>query len=77
MWLEENLFGEFEEGGGGRAMAPLSLFQVHTQRKRKMAANGAFSKTLIFFKIIFIAFLGQTHVAQLEGNNLGQKISKT
>ena len=31
-------------------MAPLCLVHVLTQRKRKMAANGAFSQTLIFFQ---------------------------
>ena len=43
----------------------------------KDGAAGAFSQTLIFFQMIFfIAFQGQTHVAQLEGNNLGQKYQR-
>ena len=44
-WYSENLLGEFGEmGGGGRAMAPLSLLQVHTQWKRRWPPMGHFYK---------------------------------
>ena len=56
-WYSENLLGEFGEMGG-RAMAPLSLLQVHTQRKTRWLPMGHFfTKTLIFANI-FVQYKG-------------------
>ena len=54
-------------------MAPLSLFQVHTQRKRKMAANGEFSKTLIFFQHDFSQHLGPDACSAVRGQQFRAK----
>ena len=48
-WYSENLLGEFGEMGGAGNGAIKSASSSHTKEK-KMAANGAFLQTLIFFQ---------------------------
>ena len=48
-WYSENLLGGFGEVGGGGYGAIKSASSTHT-KENKMAANGAFLQTLIFFQ---------------------------
>ena len=58
-------------------MAPLSLLQIHTHKGKQDGGQwGIFTNFDIFSTLFLYSIQGQTHVAQLEGNNLGQKISK-
>ena len=48
-WYSENLLGGFGEVGGGGAMAPLSLLQVHTHKGKQDGGQwGIFTNFDIF-----------------------------
>ena len=75
-WGGENLQDRFGGLGGGQWRHQVCFKFTHTKENKMEASWGIFTNFDIFLTLFLHIIQGQTHIAQLEGNNLGQKISK-
>ena len=72
IWLEENLFGEFGEGGGGQWHHQVCFKFTH-KGKERWPPMGHFLKLRYFFNMIFSQHLGPDACSAVRGQQFRAK----